>query len=141
LRDATLEGVESAEFADETTRNRARHVVTELARTWATIDALKINDFKKVGKMLMQSHLSLQHDFEVSCPELDFLTSYCNSMEGVYGSRMMGGGFGGSAIVLLDKAVASAVANQVQTVYKRKFGLDASIFLTSPSDGVRCEIL
>ena len=141
LREATVSQVEAFAFSSDIVRNRALHVVSEIERTERLISALEVSDFKLAGKLIQQSHHSLQYLFEVSCPELDFITSLCNAQTGVYGSRMMGGGFGGSAIVMLEKEVASDVASLVEKSYFRHFGVQASAFLTSPAQGVTVESL
>ena len=141
LRDATVEQVESFKFSSDEVRNRALHVVTEIERTNHLIQSLEVTDFEKAGKLIQQSHHSLQYLYEVSCAELDFITSFCNAQKGVYGSRMMGGGFGGSAIVMLEKESASEVASAVEIAYFRNFGVQASVFLTSPASGVTCDRL
>lgn len=141
LRDATSSRVQSFVFSDKVIQNRALHVVSEIERTFSLIEALKKRDFKAVGTLIRESHHSLQYLFEVSCPELDFIVSLCNAERSVYGSRMMGGGFGGSAIVLVEKKNAQQVAEIVETAYKEKFGLEASVFLTNPAHGVQWEVL
>jgi galactokinase len=141
LRDATVSQVQSFNFSDKIIQNRALHVVSEIERTFSLIKALKKRDFINVGNLIQESHHSLQYLFEVSCPELDFIVAVCNAQPTVYGSRMMGGGFGGSAIVLVEKANAQQVAEIVEIAYKEKFGLEASIFLTSPARGVQWEAL
>jgi galactokinase len=73
---------------------RARHAVTEIIRTEAGAKALSNNDYKQFGQLMYESHESLRDDFEVSCEELDELVELARSVEGVYGSRMTGGGFG-----------------------------------------------
>ena len=141
LRDSSLEKLHSLTFYDRVTYNRALHVVSEIERTQMLIEALEQEDYKTVGKCIRESHDSLQHLYEVSCPELDFIVSLCNSQPGVYGSRMMGGGFGGSAIVLIEKQEAETVAEIVEQAYQEKYGLEASIFLTSPAQGVQWDTL
>jgi galactokinase len=73
---------------------RARHAITEIARTEAGAQALELNDYEEFGRLMYASHESLRQDFEVSCEELDQLVNLARSVDGVYGSRMTGGGFG-----------------------------------------------
>lgn len=141
LRDATIEQVEAFEFSDKIIKNRATHCVSEIKRTLDLIDCLKADDYYGAGKLIQQSHYSLQYLFEVSVEELDFIVTLCNSLPGVYGSRMMGGGFGGSAIVLVEKSKAQEIAAKVEAAYLNQYGNQASIFLTSPAEGVQCEAL
>lgn len=79
---------------------RARHAITEIARVTDCVLALKAKDFELVGKLITKSHISLRDDYNVSCPELD-LTVDTALKQGALGARMVGGGFGGSAIALL----------------------------------------
>lgn len=76
------------------TYRRAHHVVSELQRTQAGAQALENNDYNEFGRLMYQSHESLQKYFEVSCEELDQLVELARSVDGVYGSRMTGAGFG-----------------------------------------------
>ena len=76
------------------TYRRAHHVVTEMFRTQTGAQALENNDYEEFGRLMYQSHESLQKRFEVSCEELDQLVELARSVDGVYGSRMTGAGFG-----------------------------------------------
>jgi galactokinase len=73
---------------------RARHAITEILRTEIAATALSNNDYYEFGQLMYDSHASLRDDFEVSCEELDQLVELARSVDGVYGSRMTGGGFG-----------------------------------------------
>ena len=96
LRDvSSLEELESArEKMPAAMYQRARHAITEIARTDAGARALNANDYEEFGRLMYESHESLRRDFEVSCDELDQLVDLARSVDGVYGSRMTGGGFG-----------------------------------------------
>ena len=87
---------------------RARHAVTEISRVLAAVSALEKRDFATLGELLTQSHNSLRDDYTVSCPELDLVveTSLAN---GALGARMVGGGFGGSAIALIHESDAGEI--------------------------------
>jgi galactokinase len=93
---------------DEETIKRARHAVTEIQRTTEAAEALKKKDYKKFGQLMVASHNSLRDDFEVSCPELDQLVELAMQVEGVLGSRMTGGGFGGCTVTLVSAKNGSA---------------------------------
>lgn len=80
---------------------RARHAITEIKRTTDAADALKAKDYKKMGELMIASHNSLRDDYEVSCPELDQLVELALQVDGVLGSRMTGGGFGGCTVTLV----------------------------------------
>ncbi len=96
LRDiTTIEELEQARNKmPAVTYKRAHHVITEIQRTQAGAQALENNDYKEFGRLMYESHESLQKYFQVSCEELDQLVELARSVDGVYGSRMTGGGFG-----------------------------------------------
>ena len=104
LRDCNMEMLDSVKSKlSAVNYNRARHCIKEDARTLATVRALREGDYKSVGRFMTESHNSLQHDFEVSCAELDTLVELALKIEGVYGSRMTGGGFGGCTVTLVER--------------------------------------
>ena len=120
MRELTMEHLlADKEKLSEVEFIRARHAVSEISRVLATVESLKGGDFEEVGALINQSHNSLRDDYAVSCPELDLAVEAARSA-GALGSRMVGGGFGGSAIALLrvkdvDKArtaIAEAFSNQ-----------------------------
>jgi galactokinase len=104
LRDVTLEELElnKLKLSDETYR-RARHAVSEIKRTLEAAEALKQEDYQKFGCLMTESHKSLRDDFNVSCAELDELVEIALKSDGVLGSRMTGGGFGGCTVTLVEK--------------------------------------
>ena len=85
---------------------RARHVISENARVRLSVKALQADDFAALGGLLFQSHESLRDDYEVSCPELDLLYETGRGFLGCLGARLVGAGFGGSGIALVEKALA-----------------------------------
>jgi galactokinase len=102
LRDVSIELLESQKSVlDPTLFRRVRHVVTENARVSEAAAALKAADLVRFGQLMRESHRSLCEDFEVSCQELDLLAQLAESIDGVYGSRMTGGGFGGCTVNLV----------------------------------------
>jgi galactokinase len=98
LRDATVDAVDA--LSDDVLRRRARHVVTEIARVEEAVAMLRADDWPALGHLMDASHGSLRDDFEVSCLELDTAVDAARGA-GALGSRMTGGGFGGSAIALV----------------------------------------
>ena len=104
----------------ELTMKRARHGVTEDTRTLRAKDALKRGDYAEVGQCMVQSHQSLRDDFEVSTPELDALVEIAMSVDGVYGSRMTGGGFGGCSHAAQDVGAATLLAAISEQYPKRQ---------------------
>jgi galactokinase len=88
-----------------------------------------------MGKLLVESHRSLQHDYEVSCEELDFLVDTALSIDGVYGARMTGGGFGGCTVTMVAREKAEAFGRQIATAYQARFGVDPRVLPCNPSNG------
>ncbi len=131
-----IDAVQS-ELGDEVYR-RARHVVTETARTLDAAKALENGEMETLGKLMYESHDSLRDDFEVSCSELDVLVAAAKELgadKGVIGARMTGGGFGGSTVTLCRTDAAEEVANFLAERYKVETGIDAQIMAARPSQG------
>ena len=102
LRDVTFEELErEAKNIPEVPLSRARHVISECARVQAFLVAATANDLPRMGQLFVESHRSLQHDYAVSCEELDYLVDTALTIDGVYGARMTGGGFGGCTVNLV----------------------------------------
>ncbi|KFO64372.1 Galactokinase, partial [Corvus brachyrhynchos] len=134
LRDATLAELEEARsrLGDEVFR-RARHVIGEIARTAQAAQALQHRDYSMFGRLMVESHNSLRDDYEVSCPELDELVAAALEVDGVYGSRMTGGGFGGCTVTLLEAGAAERAQQHIQ----EKYSGTATFYLTKPSGGAK----
>lgn len=109
---------------------RARHVVGEIARTLAAAEALKAGDARRFGELMYASHASLRDDYEVSCDELDAVVELAGSCDSVYGARLTGGGFGGSAIILGEANRTEAISRLVADGFEERFGHDCGIFAT-----------
>jgi galactokinase len=127
-----------AEKLDEKLLRRARHVVSEMARVDAFAAALETSDHEALGQLMRAGHESLRLDYEVSCPELDFLveTAYALPADGgVVGSRMTGGGFGGSTVTLVRRECADAFIDRLGRSYQGKFGRPLNAFVTSAVAG------
>lgn len=134
LRDATREDLEAAKDGmDNVTYRRARHVIEEIRRTSQAAEALRQQNYKEFGRLMVESHNSLRDDYEVSCKELDELVNAAMEVRGVYGSRMTGGGFGGCTVTLLQ---ADAV-EQVKQHIMEKYNGSPSFYITTPSEGAR----
>ncbi|XP_063264945.1 galactokinase isoform X3 [Prinia subflava] len=112
---------------------RARHVIGEIARTAQAAQALQHRDYRTFGRLMVESHNSLRDDFEVSCPELDELVAAALEVDGVYGSRMTGGGFGGCTVTLLEAGAAERAQQHIQ----EKYSGTATFYLTKPSGGAK----
>lgn len=122
----------------EVTFRRARHVVTEIARTLKAVDSFKNSDFSEIGNLMAESHRSLRDDFGVSCDELDLMVALAQEIGfegGVLGARMTGGGFGGSTVTLCRTADAEAIAKQMHERYEEETGITPLLFLTRPARG------
>ena len=138
LRDVSVGEFEShAAELPELPRKRAQHVVTEDARVLESVAALKSGDIIRFGKLMNQSHESLRDDYEVSCKELDALVEVARSVEGVYGSRMTGAGFGGCTVSLVADEALEAFRRDVPPRYKAATGLDTTIYVTTAAQGAQ----
>jgi len=136
LRDVSVEQFESAAgLLPEVVRKRARHVVTEDDRVERFVAAGAAGDLEGMGKLMVESHRSLQHDYEVSCAELDFLVDTALGMEGVYGSRMTGGGFGGCTVTMLRRGAEPDFQRQIVAAYEREFRVIPGVYGCRPSAG------
>jgi galactokinase len=139
LRDATLDELESERGKLESVEyRRARHVIGEIDRTVAAARAVKAGDWPAVGRLMDASHDSLRDDFEVSCRELNLLVDLARDFGpegGVFGSRMTGGGFGGSTVTLVRAADAQRVAHQVAGIYRQETSVEPSIWSSRPGRG------
>ena len=138
-RDVSLADVEAKWSAlGDPVNRRARHVVTEIARTQDAAQALAANDYLLLGKLMDASHDSLRDDFEVSCAELDVMVNIAREIGmsgGVYGARMTGGGFGGSTVTLCESAHAEAIMATMRQAYQQSTGIEPEIFCSRPSQG------
>ncbi|MCR5626544.1 MAG: galactokinase [Lachnospiraceae bacterium] len=120
---------------EENVMRRARHAVGENIRAIDAVEALKANDIEKFGRLMNASHVSLRDDYEVSCPELDYLASLAWETEGVIGSRMTGGGFGGCTVSIIKNDAIDGYKKKVSEKYKEKYGLDAEFYVIDPGEG------
>jgi galactokinase len=120
---------------DEITYRRCRHVITENERTQQAAESLQKKDLATFGQLLYQSHDSLRDDYEVSCPELDRLVKIASQVDGVYGARMTGGGFGGCAIALVKQDAVETLKTAIADQYDGQFEKPAIVYTTYPSSG------
>ncbi len=119
---------------------RARHVITEIERVTNCANRLQAGEWTAVAGLLYSSHESLRDDFEVSCEELDLLVEITRSPDfdgRVYGSRMTGGGFGGSTVSLVPHDLVPTFKSIVTERYRQQTGLTPTIFSTLPVPGAR----
>ncbi len=122
---------------DETELKRARHAVSENQRTLRATKAMQDGDLEKLGRLIDASHVSLHYDYEVTGDELDTLAKASWKQPGVLGARMIGGGFGGSAIAIVKKSEAENFKQNVGKIYRDKIGYDASFYDAEIVDGTK----
>lgn len=137
LRDLGVDDLPRArELLDDVTFRRVRHVVTEDARVLATVGALRAEGPRAIGALLDASHASMRDDFEISVPELDTAVEAAREA-GALGARMTGGGFGGSAIALVETPVLDDVEDAVREAFATRGFAAPDLFAVRPSDGAR----
>ncbi len=136
LRDVTVEQFESVEPAlPVVVARRARHVIHENSRVNRFVEAAQNAQLPLMGQLLVESHRSLQYDYEVSCAELDFLVDSALDIDGVYGSRMTGGGFGGCTVTMIDSAAAPRFCEEIARAYEKRFQITPHMYECKPSAG------
>jgi galactokinase len=133
LRDAHLDDL--AKVDDPIARKRARHIITENLRVNEFVEASRAGDLGKMGELFVASHRSLQLDYEVSCQELDFLVEAALQVDGVYGARMTGGGFGGCTINLLKPSAIAAFEAAIDSAYRERFHIDPVFYPVEAAEG------
>lgn len=116
---------------------RCYHVISENERVQAAVKALGSGDYPELGQLMYASHESLKSDYEVSCPELDFLVDQAQQSGFVLGSRMMGGGFGGCTINLIASQDKEAFVDLAARKYRKQFGIDLTPIEVNVEDGAR----
>ena len=122
---------------DENRLKRARHAVWENQRTMQAQAALEEGDLEKFGRLVNASHVSLEHDYEVTGIELDTLAHTAWKQEGVLGARMTGAGFGGCGIAIVDKDKVEAFKENVGKVYTEKIGYAPAFYIAEITDGTK----
>lgn len=138
LRDATAEHLNAlADVLPNTVKKRCRYVIEENARVLQAVQALENRDMEGLGALLSQSHRGLRDDYQVSCPEVDFLVDTALSFPGVLGARIMGGGFGGCSLNLVRSEDLEWVQTALCKAYRESFGREAEPLEVRISDGVR----
>jgi galactokinase len=136
LRDVTLDMLDTHEATfDPVVYKRCRYVVEENLRVVEACQDLENGDLEAFGQKMYGSHAGLQHQYEVSCPELDFLVAQAKGESAVVGGRMMGGGFGGCTINLVAKAGVDAFIEKMAGAYKVQFNIDLKAYVTEIVDG------
>ncbi len=134
LDEATFDANASV-ITDEECRKRAKHAVYENQRTIKAVAALKDNDITTFGQLMNASHVSLRDDYKVSCEEVDVLVELAWAVEGVIGSRITGGGFGGCTVSIVKNEAVDAFIEQVGKGYKEKTDIDAEFYVVDIGEG------
>jgi galactokinase len=136
LRDVTSDMLRANRSAlDPLIYRRCRHVITENARVVAAAHALGQADLAGFGRLMRESHDSLRDDYEVSCDELDLMVRLAGSIDGVYGARMTGGGFGGCTVNLVRAANVAQFRSRLAEGYARATGHRAEFYVCEAADG------
>jgi galactokinase len=136
LRDVSLAQLEAHGVElPEIVYRRCRHVISENQRVLDAAGALRSGDLPRFGQLMGASHRSLRDDYEVSCPEIDLLVEIASGCEGVYGSRMTGGGFGGCTISLVQSQAVEEVQRSILKKYNDATGIEAPIYVCSAAQG------
>ena len=124
-------------ITDPVIKKRAKHVIYENQRVLDSVKALKNGNFKKFGMLMYESHNSLKKDYEVSCGELDILVEEAKMVEGVLGSRMTGGGFGGCTVSIVQANQIETFKQNVGNNYTNQTGITPDFYIAEIGDGVK----
>jgi len=136
LRDVSVEAFRArAGELPEPARRRARHVVTENARTEAAARAMQVGDADTLGRLMNESHESMRDDFEISSAELDLMVSLAQAEASCYGARMTGGGFAGCAVALVREADAGGFSERVAARYRERTRLEPALYICRGAPG------
>ena len=136
LRDVTIEQLEQFEAElSEVVYRRCRHVITENARVLSAAEALEQGDVSRFGELMGESHRSLRDDYEVSSKELNLMVDLARTVDGVFGARMTGGGFGGSTVNLVEVNQVERFKEIVATKYERITSLRPEIYVCEAANG------
>ena len=128
--------VQSSKFKVQKVRQRCRHIIYENERVLKSVAALRAGDLGAFGRLMNESHASLRDDYEVSCPELDIMVEVAWKVDGVYGSRMTGAGFGGCTVSLVAEGAIEDFRVRVTAAYEEATGVVPQIYVCRAEDGV-----
>ena len=117
--------------------NCCKYVVEEIGRTQLAAELLQSNDMKRFGKLMYATHEGLSELYKVSCAELDFLVDQAKQCPAVIGSRMMGGGFGGCTINIVEEDGVADFIAQTMLAYQQQFNITAEVYIVETSDGTK----
>jgi len=136
LRDVPLPQLEAnRSLLSEVEFRRCRHVISENNRVQASAKALRAGDAQRFGELMFESHTSMRDDYEISCRELDIMVELARGYDGVLGSRMTGGGFGGCTVNLVRKDAADDFQQMIQREYQEETGITPETYVCSAAAG------
>ncbi len=127
--------LELKEQLGETIFKRCHFVVNEIQRVQDAVAAIENSDFKKLGELMSETHQGLSKEYEVSCDEIDFLVDAVQNEKTVLGARMMGGGFGGCSINLVEKGSENELIKKISEQYRNAFGIELKSYKVKISKG------
>ena len=138
LRDVSVAQFEaqSSKLKAQNVRRRCRHIIYENERVLNSVAALQAGDLAAFGQLMNESHASLRDDYEVSCAELDIMVEAAWQVDGVYGSRMTGAGFGGCTVSLVAEEATEDFRARVAAAYEEATGIVPQIYVCRAEDGV-----
>ena len=137
LRDVSMENLDEVkQLLSKKVYNRCKYIIEENLRVNEACIALDFKNFEKLGELMFATHKGLSELYEVSCMELDFLVDQVINKNAVIGSRMMGGGFGGCTINLIECSAVTKVIDEMKIKYFKQTGIELSIYQVSIADGV-----
>ena len=136
LRDVSIELFERVQDTiPEVPRRRARHVISETQRVLEFAAAARAGDLREMGRLFVASHRSMQHDYEITCEEIDFLVDTAIKLPGVDGARMTGGGFGGCTVNLIRPDAVGSFRETLTRAYQQRFGITPAFYDCKPAEG------
>ena len=138
FREATLVMLDTvADSISDKVYNRCKYVIEEIARMEAACDHLLAGEIEAFGTRMYETHKGLSELYEVSCAELDCIVENCKKQKDIVGARMMGGGFGGCVVALVQATKVEEIYNRINTAYQNKFGRNMGKYLMQIGDGTR----
>ncbi len=138
LRDVSMDMLQHCEpYLSETVHRRCAFIIAENKRVLAVAEALESNDLSKVGTLLYEAHEGISSQYEVSCPESDFLVAIAKTDAKVLGARQTGGGFGGCTLNIVHEEAVTTFVEKATKEYKEKFDIDLEAFEVRPSTGTK----
>ena len=138
FREATLDMLNTVTNSiSDKVYNRCKYVIEEIARMEAACNHLLNHEIVAFGARMYETHTGLSELYEVSCPELDCIVENCKKEKDIVGARMMGGGFGGCVVALVQATKVEEIYNRINTAYQKKFGRNIGKYLMQIGDGTR----